>query len=173
MPAWTDLTAIETPPRIAALPKDDRGYPIFFTVLVGNDGKPNFRAQDPYKWEAGVQDGLCGICGTKLGKRMAFVGGPRSIKSRYFTDLPMHESCALYALKTCPFIAMPKFSYLAQYAPELTVNPLVSDQRPEMFGIGITGKMKVTQLLSHPVIKAGTFTRVQFWKDGQPFTGLS
>ncbi|MPQ71493.1 hypothetical protein GC387_33380 [Pseudomonas sp. MWU12-2323] len=168
MAAWTDLSAIETPPRIASLPKDERGYPIFFTLLVGPDGKPNFRAQDPYKWEAGVHNSLCGICGQKLGKKFAFVGGPRSIKSRYFTDLPMHESCAVYALKACPFIAMPKFTYLTQHAPELAVNPLVSDKRPEMFGIGITSKMKVVQLQGHTVIRAGTFTRVQFWKDGKP-----
>jgi hypothetical protein len=173
MPAWTDLTAVETPPKVAALPKDSRGYPIFFTVLISHDGKPNFRAQDPYKWETGVQDKLCGICGTKLGKRMAFVGGPKSIKSRYFTDLPMHESCAQYALKACPFIAMPKFTYLEQSAPELAVNPLVSDQRPEMFGIGITSKMKVVQLQGHSVIKAGAFSRVQFWKDGQPVAEVS
>ncbi|MEN1648419.1 hypothetical protein AAIH51_33345 [Pseudomonas aeruginosa] len=49
MKAWTDLSVIQTPPRIAALPKDERGYPIFFTALVEPGGKPNYRAQDSVK----------------------------------------------------------------------------------------------------------------------------
>lgn len=172
MAAWTNLSGIETPARIAALPKDERGYPIFFTVLV-RDGKANFRAQDPEKWELGVRESLCGICGSKLGKKIAFVGGPLSIKSRYFTDLPMHESCAVYAMQACPFIAMPKFTYLSEYGADLAVNPLVSDKRPDCFGIGITSKMKVVQLHGQTVIKAGAFSRVQYWKDGNRIQNFS
>lgn len=58
--------------------------------------------------------------------------------------------------------------YLSQYAPEHAVNPLVSEKRPEKFGIGITSKMRIVQLQGDTVIRAGTFTRAQFWKDGQP-----
>ncbi len=168
MAAWTDLTAIETPPRIAALPKDERGYPIFFTALVSPDGKPNYRAQDSAKCSLALREGLCGMCGQKLGKQFAFVGGPISIKNRLFADLPMHESCAVYAMQACPFIAAPKFAYLSSEATGLSVNPLVSDARPERFGIGITNKMKLVTIQWQTVIRAGRFSRVQFWVGGKP-----
>lgn len=167
MASWTDLTLIQTPARIAALPKDQRGYPIPHTVLI-QDGKPNFRVVDPEKAMHAVQEKLCGICGGKLGKYMAFVGGPRSIKSRCFTDLAMHSECASYALAVCPFLAMPKFSYLNVSDDKHHVNHLVSTNRPDTFGIGITTKYKVIELQGEMIIKAGSFTRVQFWTDGKP-----
>ncbi|HBO2935215.1 TPA: hypothetical protein L4R50_000211 [Pseudomonas aeruginosa] len=168
MKAWTDLSAIQTPPRIAALPKDERGYPIFFTALIEPDGKPNYRVQDTRKCNRALSEGLCGMCGQKLGKMMAFVGGPISIKNRLFADLPMHESCAVYALQACPFIAAPKFSYQPTANAGMGVNPLVSNARPERFGLGITNKMKLVTLHGQTVIKAGRFSRVQFWVSGKP-----
>jgi hypothetical protein len=168
MKAWTDLSAIHTPPRIAALPKDERGYPIFYTALVGPDGKANYRAQDTVKCNLALHEGLCGMCGQKLGKLMAFVGGPISIKNRLFADLPMHESCAVYALQACPFIAAPKFSYQHAVDADMGVNPLVSDARPERFGLGITNKMKLVTIQGQTVIKAGRFSRIQFWVSGKP-----
>ena len=168
MKAWTDLSVIETPPRIAALPKDERGDPIFFTALVEPGGKPNYRAQDSVKCNLALREGLCGMCGQKLGKAMAFVGGPISIKNRLFADLPMHESCAVYALQACPFIAAPKFSYQSALSTEMAVNPLVSDSRPDRFGLGITNKMKLVTIQGQTVIKAGRFSRVQFWVGGKP-----
>lgn len=168
MSARKDLSTIEKPPRIAALTCDSRGYPIFFTAHTDADGKPNFRVQDPQKWERAIEKGLCGICGQKLGKRYAFVGGPVSMDSHFFADAPMHESCAIYAVQACPFIAMPRFTYMQHIAPGQALNPLVSDKRPEKFGIGITGKMKLVQLQGQTLIKAGKWLRVQFWKDGSP-----
>ena len=166
--AWTDLATIKTPERVARLPKDDRGYPIFYAVSVDAEGKPNFRVIDPQKWELGIRDRLCGVCGQRLGKRLAFVGGPKSIKSRYFTDLPMHESCAEYAVQVCPFIVLPKFKYASEHKAAVAINPVVDDNRPQQFGIGITTKMKLVSLQGQIVIRAGAFARVQYWKEGQP-----
>ncbi|MFL1449265.1 hypothetical protein ACI77O_12790 [Pseudomonas tritici] len=168
MSALKDISTIEKPPRIATLACDGRGYPIFFTAFVGSDGKPNFRIQDPYKWQVATERSLCGICGQKLGKRFAFVGGPKSMKSRYFTDAPMHESCAIYALQACPFIAMPRMAYLKHVQPGHELNHLVSDTKPELFGIGIATKMKLVHFQGQQLIKAGAWLRVRFWKDGSP-----
>lgn len=168
MRPWTDLSKIDTPAKIEALAKDERGYPIFFTVLLDSYGKPNFRAQDTDKVAHALRESLCGICGHKLGRYVAFVGGPKSIKSRYFTDGAMHESCAIYALKVCPFIAAPKFAYRNINPADLHVNSLVSADRPDHFGLGITTKYKIVNLHGESVIKAGRFTRVQLWKEGQP-----
>ncbi|MEN1648456.1 hypothetical protein AAIH51_33530, partial [Pseudomonas aeruginosa] len=115
-----------------------------------------------------LREGLCGMCGQKLGKAMAFVGGPISIKNRLFADLPMHESCAVYAMQACPFIAAPKFSYQSALSTEMAVNPLVSDSRPDRFGLGITNKMKLVTIQGQTVIKAGRFSRVQYWVGGKP-----
>lgn len=167
MKTWTDLSAVEKPMRIARLEQDARGFPVFFTAMVEN-GKPDFRTVDPAKWRQAASNSLCGICGESLGKTMAFVGGPKSIKNRYFTDLPMHISCAEYALKVCPFLAMPKFGYLEQSGQDRHVNTLVTTKRPDLFGLGVTNKMKILELHGEVVVRAGRFTRVHWWKHGAP-----
>lgn len=91
-----------------------------------------------------------------------------SMKSRLFTDLPMHERCAEYAVQVCPFIVMPKFKYASEYPVTAAINQHVDDNRPEQFGIGITTKMKLVSLQGQTVIKAGAFARVRYWKEGHP-----
>jgi hypothetical protein len=142
---WIDLEKVETPERIASMKKDARGYPIPHSVKW-YDGVPDFRVIDPEKWEDAVIAKRCGICGGFLGAHMAFVGGPLSMENRYFTDLPMHRECAIYALKTCPFLAAPKFSFAQKFTQEVQVSTAVSDKRPERFGLGIAKKFKVVQL---------------------------
>lgn len=177
MKTWTDLSKIEQPARIAAMQKDERGYPIPHSV-AWVDGKPDFRVIDPNKWIEAVNNYQCGICGQKLEGEMAFVGGPVSIHNRLFTDLPMHKDCAEYALKTCPYLAAPKFGHaslesLAKHGGwkpgEMTVAAAASDVRPSRFGLGVTSGFQLARLghTGDIVIMANEFTAVSWWRNGE------
>jgi len=168
---WTDLSKIHTPDRIKAMRKDERGYPIPHTVQW-IDGKPDFRVIDPQKWMHAVNNCMCGVCGQKIEGVMAFVGGESSIANRFFTDLSMHTECAEYALKVCPFIAAPKFSYLLNsegiQQGEMTVISSVSDKRPSRFGLGLTTGYKLARLMPQDdlVIWADPFITIEWWQKG-------
>lgn len=171
MRTWKDLSLVEQPARIAAMQKDERGYPIPHTVQWAN-GKPDFRVIDPEKWVDAVTTCRCGICGEKIEGPMAFTGGPISIKNRLFTDLPMHKECAEYALQVCPFLAMPKFGYLdnAGYKMPVKVMQAVSNDRPDRFGLAMTDGFQVARI-GHAggdiVIWANEFTSVEWWVNGE------
>lgn len=167
MKSWTDLGLIEMPPRVAALPRDGRGYPIPYTVQRDATGKPDFRIVDPHKAKRAVQMRCCGICGEMLGARIAFVGGPLAMANRFFTDLPMHRDCAIYALRTCPFIAAPKFAYSRSIPADTVVSDNVSTNRPDQFGLGITKTFNVVLLNGEPVLRAGEFESIEWWRHGK------
>lgn len=166
MKAWRDLDSVPMPARIARLPRDRRGYPIPVNVLSSN-GVLDFRATDPAKMAKIIQQRYCALCGERLGVHMAFVGGPRSMASRYFADAPMHRDCAIYALQVCPFLAAPSFSYRKSVPEGMTVNEAVSNERPEVFGLGICRGFSVELLDGmHPVLHARSFESISWWRQG-------
>lgn len=166
MKTWKDLSGIEVPARVAALPVDDRGYPVPHSVKW-IEGKPDFRVIDPVKWHAAIKHRCCGLCGQPLGVRMAFVGGDKSIANRLFVDLPMHRDCAIYALQACPFLAAPKFAF-SRAIDDLAVHSAVSDDRPSRFGLGIAKAFVLGQLPSKElVLHAAEFESITWWAHGQ------
>ncbi|KGT54005.1 hypothetical protein NY96_19685 [Xanthomonas citri pv. fuscans] len=172
MATWTDLSAIDEPARVAALPRDRRGYPIPHSVAHDEDGVPDFRVIDPGKWQHAVRRRLCGVCGSPLGARLAFVGGPLSIRNRLFNDLPMHRDCATYAMRACPFLAAPRFAFARKLPEHTHVNESVSTDRPERFGLGIARDF---QLVRGPagdiLLRAGAFEVVEWWQHGAVVAG--
>jgi hypothetical protein len=93
--------------RIAALPVDERGYPIpFFVSWI--DGKPDFRIADSRKHSRCIKENVCWVCGQPLGKFKAFVIGPMCAINRTAGDPPAHLDCALWSVKGCPFLTKPK-----------------------------------------------------------------
>jgi hypothetical protein len=94
-------------PRIAALPVDARGYPVPWFVDYLN-GEPEFRAMDPKKWRRAVKEGLCWVCGQRLGAHLAFVLGPMCAITRTTAEPPCHLECAQWSAINCPFLARPK-----------------------------------------------------------------
>jgi hypothetical protein len=92
---------------MAALPVDERGYPIpFFVAWI--DGKPDFRIADADKFQRCVREKLCWVCGQPLGVFKSFVIGPMCAINRTAGDPPAHLDCALWSVKGCPFMAKPK-----------------------------------------------------------------
>lgn len=95
------------PDHMRALPVDARGYPIpWFVKWI--DGKPDFRVLDDEKFKKSVRFNLCHVCGNKLGRHRSFIGGPMATLQRISGEPPMHLDCALFAVKACPFMLMPR-----------------------------------------------------------------
>ena len=93
-------------PRIAALPIDERGYPIpYFVGYI--DGKPDFRLADTRKWYICHNDRMCWTCGQKLGTHATFVIGPMCSVTRTTAEPPSHLECAEWSVKGCPFLSRP------------------------------------------------------------------
>tara|TARA_R110001592_G_scaffold47952_2_gene151505 strand:- start:508 stop:1020 length:513 start_codon:yes stop_codon:yes gene_type:complete len=162
---------VSPPERIQALPKEGRGYPVpFFAAVI--KGKPDFRVLDEDKWLKAVQGRLCSVCGAGLGKQVAFVGGPRSMASGFFTDAGMHPECAEYALQVCPYLAAPKFGHIETHpsveAGEARIIAAMHAARPERFGLGITHDYTLARLMpaNEIVIKAESFTSITWWVNG-------
>src|SRR5580698_3537358 len=104
-------TTYPIPDRVAALPRDERGYPIPASFYVDPNGTANFRVLDREKWSKLVRNHCCGICGQEIVGNVWFIGGNQCVKYRMFTDAAMHQECAEYAAAVCPFIALPNMQY--------------------------------------------------------------
>jgi len=101
------LESIPMPKRIANLPRDpERGYPIPFFVAYVN-GQADFRIADDQKRVRCIKEGLCWICGDKLGRYLAFVIGPMCAINRISAEPPMHRDCAEFSVRVCPFLLNP------------------------------------------------------------------
>jgi hypothetical protein len=95
------------PARIARLERDARGYPIPWFVHRPSNGGIDFRGMDPKRFLQAVKERRCWVCGDRLGKYIAFVGGPLSAAQRIYADPPSHVECAEFSAKVCPFLAIP------------------------------------------------------------------
>jgi hypothetical protein len=95
------------PARIARLERDPRGYPIPWFVHRPADGTIDFRVMDPRRFIQATREHRCWVCGDRLGKLFAFVGGPLSTAQRVYSDPPAHVECAEFSAKVCPFLTIP------------------------------------------------------------------
>lgn len=165
--------AVPLPPRLAARPKDHRGYPIPWNVQLDAAGRPDFRVIDQRKVAQAVRNRVCGLCGEPLGRHLAFIGGPLSHQSRFFTDPPMHKDCAQYALRVCPWLAAPNMRYaeqLPQLAGVTTVvhTQMISDQRPERFFVATTRDYRLVRMPDGAVVlQAEPWEWSEWWRHGQ------
>lgn len=169
-----DASSVAIPKRLAQRPRDKRGYPIPFAVLVNKDGIPDFRITDQAKWFFAVEHRRCGLCGEPLGSKLAFIGGSKCHEYRVFTDLPMHRDCAEYALRVCPYLALPKMMHArsvdqSKLDPDVrvVVSGEVSVDKPERFMLGIAKGYKGVKLGDTFALQAEPWLEVVWWKDGE------
>lgn len=127
------ITLPELPKRIAALPTDDRGYPVpWFIAWMKEDldgewhestpgspgAKPDFRIIARGRIGQAWNDKRCWICGGSLGVHRVWVVGPMCVVSRVTAEPPNHRECAEFAVKACPFLTNPREKRSEKGLPE-------------------------------------------------------
>jgi hypothetical protein len=164
-----DFLTVPMPERIARLPRDKRGYPIPFTADIREDGTPDFTAINVRHWIAATRDRRCGICGVVMHSRVWFVGGPICEINRLFYDHPMHQDCAEYALRVCPFLAMPNAHYrkIKSLREGVAIVKTASDVKPDRFMLGRTKGYRVMKVNDDVLLRADPWEDVVWWKDGE------
>jgi hypothetical protein len=107
-----DWKAIEIPFRMKDLPRDTNGYPIPFTMLRTEDGAADFTRHDLAAIGKSIFDQLCSICGQALHTDIWLLAGAKIALNPHggYIDPAMHKQCAVYALKVCPYLALPSFA---------------------------------------------------------------
>lgn len=140
------------PESLARRPRDSRGYPITWVTYIAPDGTPDFRVIDHARVAESMERKLCGLCGEPLTYYIAFIGGPMSVEHRLYSDPPMHVECAEYAMKTCPFLAIPNYQYASDESVDkkhegkpvdLIVDPLMSNVKQKATAIYITRRFRI------------------------------
>lgn len=97
----------DAPPQIAALPLDQRGYPVPWFV-PWYKGEPEFRAVQPERIAEAHAKKVCWICGGKLGTALrTFAIGPMCAVNRISAEPPSHLACSRFAVVACPFLSKP------------------------------------------------------------------
>lgn len=177
----------DIPARMKKLDRDKRGYPVPFIVYRDKNGDPHFTINDSSAASLAISDKRCSVCGGKLGSNMWFIGGPQSAfhaKGAYI-DPPVHKDCGRFALKTCPYIALPSWNEQKRIdaktlkpgsAPEhmLLMDRTMIPDKPVVFVFGKTPRYSLTpaatgfgQVYLKPV---KPWVEVEFWKDGKEIT---
>jgi hypothetical protein len=141
---WQD---IPIPKRMAARPKDARGYPIPANVTRRDDGTWDFAKLNDKKVVKLLLDDCCGLCGQPLRRMRAFLGGPISLANRTWSDPPGHPECLAYAAAVCPFIVLPTARYRKAHDGEC-IDPHMATERPEQFFLVKVDKRYVERHIS-------------------------
>lgn len=175
------VTDTPIPRRMRRLKRDKRGYPIPANVLIDANGRAHFTINDEAIRLRQLHQDRCPICDGLLTVARWFVGGSRSAfdPRGAYIDLPMHEECAHYALRVCPYLAAPVYAReiagrtlgAGSGIAALLIDNTVLPGRPqgEVF---VAVKARGTLVIDggrcvKPVLP---YLRVEFWRHGQPIT---
>jgi hypothetical protein len=172
--------AIPLPKQLRTRPRDARGYPIPFIVVIDRRRQPQFTINDSTRVTACRTRSLCGICGKRLDKDLWFVGGARCFlhPRGAFVDPPSHYACAEYALRVCPFLAAPSY---AKRIDDRKLPPgglpdgmalgrvdFMPPAQPERFGLGSTRAYRWVSHDRDGVYVVDAWDYVEWWKTGEP-----
>jgi hypothetical protein len=171
------MRKVEIPSRMAHLPLDQRGYPVFFGAYVDSRGEPHFTVNDEEKRVACIKHDLCSICGKKLLRGRWFCGGAMSAFHKHgaYIDMPMHDECVHYALRVCPYLAMVSWRNLSDKmlarVPDaiVAIDPTMIDERPKVFvAVMATGQRMVGDNgFQRYVRPRRPYLRVEYWRHGE------
>ena len=167
----TDRELIHMTPRIAALPKDKRGYPVpkFVTWI---DGEPDFRIVDSRHLVDCVRHDKCWICGETMGTHKAFVIGPMCCINRISAEPPMHRDCAIFSTHNCPFLTRPLAKRSLKELPEGTTAPAgtMIERNPGVTCMWITKSYKPFKAGNGTLFDIGEPLEISFFSQGKPAT---
>lgn len=161
----------EMPSQIAALPHDERGYPVpWFVAWI--DGKPVFPVADQRKVVLAVRDKRCWVCGEPMGRNLAFVIGPMCTVNRVSAEPPCHLECGLFSARACPFLTKPNMRRMDVSGIVDTQNPggTMIHRNPGVVCVWSTRFMKMTPAGKGVIFRIGDPTRVDWFAEGRPAT---
>jgi hypothetical protein len=149
------LPGLAVNPRLATRPIDPkRRLPVPYVQLLRPDGTADFAAVNGATALRAAAARLCGLCGKKMGRWVAFIAGPQSIEHRAFLDPPMDVKCAEDALRLCPHMARERTPRRPEgsFSPEVITPAGFTEGKPNRFGLFITGRWQV-----HRNVAEGTY----------------
>ncbi len=128
--------------RLATRPIDPKRHlPIPYAQLVNPDGTANFAAIDGPKALRGAANRDCGLCGQRMGRWVAFLGGPRNVEHGGYLDPPMHVSCAEDATRLCPHLARQRVPRRPDSGdPNIVTPPGFVEDKPDRWAMWITDR---------------------------------
>jgi hypothetical protein len=163
----------DAPPQIAALPVESRGYPVpYFVSLV--DGEADFRVVDPRKITKADREGLCWICGKKLGGLLCFPVGPMCTVNRVSPEPPSHLSCARFAVCACPFLSKPMAKRRPIKGGTSPTAGIMIERNPGVIALWLTRSYRTERDMAHQrggvLFRLGPPVRVEWWAEGRHAT---
>jgi hypothetical protein len=174
---------VPLPKALRSLPKDRRGYPIPYIVMLDKEGKPHFTINDHRRVHTCFTQRKCSICGRRIADQFWFIGGPGSFfhPNGAFIDPPTHEECGRYALQTCPYLALPSYGKRIDdrtlkpgLLPDdrmILMDPTMDPNRPQTFCFGSTRSYDVAfKGPGERYLHAHGWTHYEFWRNGQPLS---
>lgn len=179
------LKRLTTPiPRsLRTRPRDSRGYPIPFVVVIDNHKQPQFTINDHERVLECARKGLCALCGKRFISGLWFIGGPKCFLHELgaFLDPPAHLECAEYALRVCPYLAAPSYArriddrkMTAAAIPDgmiIVKEDAMPDYRPPLFVLGHAYESGTTTLETGQLLYIPRHWRyIEFWRHGSRLT---
>lgn len=145
----------EMPEAIRKLPRE-RGFPKPFFA------SDDLRLLDREKVRRCHMQNLCFVCGEPLSGMVCFIGGEKTVAGKVFIDGPMHQTCAEFSMKYCPFLNGTSKKYRDSNLPEHHERPGFIKDMPERFGMVFSNKWE---------FKGGYFhvkktIKIRWYKDG-------
>lgn len=165
MPATIPATI---PAALAARPLDlRRRLPVPYVSEHDHDGQStvDFTAINTHRAAECGQRRLCSLCGTPLGYRVGFLGGPASARNRLYTDPPGHPDCLRAAVALCPHIAIGRArrATTRRLDPGTFTPPGFDDVRPDEWILGISRSYRMLWRRGVQVFRPAPFTALQRW----------
>jgi hypothetical protein len=171
MPLNPAIAKLRLPARIAALPTDERGYPVpRFVHKI--DGKPDFRVIAPGWLARAHNKKLCWVCGDKLGRHLAFVIGPMCAINRVSSEPASHLECARFSVQACPFLSHPERRRDERGLPEdRAVSGIAIARNPGVTLIWVTEHYQAFKTPDGGVLfEFGEPTALEWYARGRPAT---
>lgn len=141
MKTIADLRNVPIPQLMSHLPIEPRsGLPLPFFAASPEKGGAAVATMNAVM--ACCHKKVCWICGKKLLPFCCFISGPIGLSNQVATDGPCHPACAEYAVRACPYMAIPGFKATASDRFETHKSPGATEIKPECFAIAYVNKWR-------------------------------
>lgn len=172
----------ELPDRLRRLPIDHRGYPVPFFAAWSLEGAPaargrgtaDHRYQHPGAQAEAIRKGLCWICGRRIhglpgSTRYTFLVGPMCIVNRTSAEPPMHDECADWSARACPFLTRPHARRRTDDDPDTAPGKMLR-RNPGVMAVWTTTRYHIRDVGNGLLLRFGDPVDVRWYAEGRPAT---